>query len=102
MGLLNQLNSVISWLIDTKDTLLKPELQNNIVSWAAYNSSQHEEHPQSVTSGYLLPLFPEATHSFSLIFHAMNVVKAVIAHPNPGQVPVLVADQLLFLIAKKI
>ena len=42
---LNQLNSVSSWLIDTKDTLLKPELQeNDIVSWAAYNSSQHEEH----------------------------------------------------------
>ena len=32
----------------------------------------------------------------------MNVVKAVVAHLNPGQVPVLVADQPLFLIAKKI
>ena len=102
MGVLNQLNSVSSWFIDTKDTLLKPELQNNIVSWAAYNSSQHEEHPQPVTSAYLLPLFPEAAHSFTLIFHAMNVVNAIVAHLNPGQVPVLVADQPLFLIAKKI
>ena len=37
-----------------------------------------------------------------MIFHAMNVVKAVVAHVNPEQVPVLVADQSLFLIAKKI
>ena len=100
---LNQLNSVSSWLIDTKDTLLKPELQeNDIVSWAAYNSSQHEEHTDPVTPAYLLPLFPEAAHSVATIFHAMNVVKAVVAHLNPGQVPVLVADQPLFLIAKKI
>ena len=32
----------------------------------------------------------------------MNIVKAVVAHLNPRQVPVLVADQPLFLIAKKI
>ena len=100
---LNQLNSVSSWLIDTKDTLLKPELQeNDIVSWAAYNSSQHEEHTVPVTPAYLLPLFPEAAHSVAMIFHAMNVVKAVVTHLNPGQIPGLVADQPLFLIAKKI
>ena len=37
-----------------------------------------------------------------MIFHAMNVVKAVVSNLNPGQVPVLVADQPLFVIAKKI
>ena len=100
---LNQLNSVSSWLTNTKDTLLKPELQeNDIVSWAVYNSSEYKEHPHPVTPAYLLPLFPEAAHSVAMIFHAMNVVKAVVAHLNPGQVPVLVADQPLFLIAKKI
>ena len=72
------------------------------MSWVAYNSSQHQEHPHPVTPAYLLPLFPEAAHSFTMIFHAMSVVKAVVAHQNPGQVPVLVADQHLFLIAKKI
>ena len=100
---LNQLKSVSSWLIGTKDTLLKSELQeNDIMSWAAYNSSQHKEYPHPVTPAYLLPLFPEATHSVAMIFHAMNVVKAVVSNLNPGQVPVLVADQPLFLIAKKI
>ena len=100
---LNQLNSVSSWLTNTKDTLLKPELQeNDIVSWAVYNSSEYKEHPHPVTPAYLLPLFPEAAHSVAMIFHAMNVVKAVVVHLNPGQVPVLVAYQPLFLIAKKI
>ena len=52
---LNQLNSVSSWLIGTKDTLLKSELQeNDIVSRAVYNSSQHKEYPHPVTPAYLL------------------------------------------------
>ena len=78
---LNQLNSFSSWLIDTKDTLLKPELQeNDMVPWDTYSSSQHEEHPHPVTPAYLLSRFPEAAHSVAMIFHAMNVVKAVVAH----------------------
>ena len=100
---LNQLNSVSCLLISTKDTLLKSELQeNDIMSWAAYNSSEYKEHPHPVTPAYLLPLFPEAAHSVAMIFHAMNVVKAVVSNLNQGQAPVLVADQPLFLIAKKI
>ena len=67
-----------------------------------YPSYNNKEHPDPVTPAYLLPLFPEANHSFAMIFHAMNIVKAVVAHLNPRQVPVLVADQPLFLIAKKI
>ena len=82
---LNQLNSVSSWLTDSKDTLLKPELQeNDIVPWDTYSSSQHEEHPHPLTPAYLLSLFPEAANSVAMIFHAMNVVKAVVAHLNPA------------------
>ena len=81
---LNQLNSVSSWLIDTKDTLLKPELQNDIMPFDAYSSSQHEKHPHPVTPAYLLSLYPEAAHSVAMIFHAMTVVKAVVAHRNPA------------------
>ena len=72
------------------------------MSWAAYNSSQHKEHPHPATPAYLLPLFPEVAHSLAMIWHAMNVVKAVVAHLIPRQVPVLVADPPLFLIAMKI
>ena len=46
--------------------------------------------------------FPHIAHSVALIYHAMNVVKAVVTHPHPEQAPVIVADQPMYSLAKKL
>lgn len=50
----------------------------------------------------LLPLFLDNAHSVAMIRHSMDIVKAAVHHLNPGQVPVLAADQPLFALAKEI
>ena len=50
----------------------------------------------------LLPLFLDSAHSVAMIKHSMTIIKAAIQHLNPGQVPVLAADQPLFALAKEI
>ena len=50
----------------------------------------------------LLPLFLDNAHSIAMIKHSMSIVKAVVQHLNPGQAPVLTADQPLFALAKQI
>lgn len=50
----------------------------------------------------LLPLFLDNAHSAAMIKHSMDIAKAAVNHLNPGQVPVLTADQPLYAIAKAI
>ena len=50
----------------------------------------------------LLPLFLENAHSVAMRQHSMDIVKDVVHHLNPGQVPALAADQPLFAQAKEI
>ena len=91
------------WLDDMKAAFAKPELSDHdFISWPAYYSCTQQEHFDPVTPSFLLPLFPDVAHSAAMIYHAMNVVKAVVAHLHPGQVPVIVADQPLYSLAKKI
>ena len=37
-----------------------------------------------------------------MIKHCMTILQAAIQHLNPGQVPILIADQPLFALAKQI
>lgn len=50
----------------------------------------------------LLPLFKDNAHSVAMIKHSMTMVQAAVQHLNPGQVPVITADQPLFALAKQI
>ena len=50
----------------------------------------------------MMPLFPESSHSVAMIKHCMDVAKATTNFLNPGQVPVVAADQPLFAIAKQV
>ena len=50
----------------------------------------------------MLPLFREPAHSPMMVFHGMNIIAAATKQLNPGQTPVMVADQPLFTLAKKI
>ena len=43
-----------------------------------------------------------SVHSVAMIKHSMTIVKEVVQHLNPGQAPLLTADQPLFALAKQI
>ena len=72
------------------------------VSWAAFhcNSQPTVDKPKSTIA--LLPIFKDQAHLGAMILHNMNSVKTVVAYLNPGQTPVLTADQPLYALAKLI
>ena len=75
------------------------------VSWAAFHASTQQ--PNTVKDSRtlittLLPLFHDQAKSVAMIKHSMDIVKKAVMTLNPGQIPVLVADQPLFTIAKQI
>ena len=81
----------------------KEDTSHENVSWAAYHSSKmpmNIQKKQSIVS--LLPLFTEQTKSVAMVKHAMNMIKRTTDHLNPGQVPVVAADQPIFSVAKEI
>ena len=65
---------------------------NLSISWPAFE--------ESICS--LLPLLRESAHSVATIRHVMNRVKDTVAYLNPGQTPVIAADQPLYAMAKQI
>ena len=59
------------------------------------------EIPPAAIKG-LLHLFLDSAHSVAMIKHSMTLVQSIVQHLNPGQVPVLAADQPLYALAKQI
>ena len=55
-----------------------------------------------VSISSLLPLLRDQAHSVATIRHVMDRVKEVVDRVNPGQVPVIAADQPLYATAKQI
>ncbi len=97
------LESAYDWLTHAHQLLQKETLdQNDWISWAAYNAVKYGQQPRPITPSVMLPLFRESAHSPLMVYHGMNVICAVTNHINPGQTPVMVVDQPLFTIAKKI
>ena len=61
-----------------------------------------ERSPQfKVPISSLLPLLREQAHSVATVCHCMDKIRAVVSHLNPGQVPVIAADQPLFAMESK-
>ena len=72
------------------------------ITWAAYHASQIRNKDFEVTVSALLPLLPDQAHSVATIKHVIDKVRDTVAFLNPGQVPVLTADQPLYSLAKQI
>lgn len=72
------------------------------ITWSAHHASQQrtKDFDTSITS--LLPLLRDQAHSVATIKHAMNKIREGVAFLNPGQTPVLTADQPLYALAKQI
>ena len=50
----------------------------------------------------LLPMFTDSAHSTAMLRHSIDITKAPLQYLNPGQIPVLTADQPLFTMLKEI
>ena len=73
------------------------------ISWGAYNAVHQGSTFSSLPAiCSLLPLFDDQAKSPAMIKHAMDVIKKAVEHLNPGQVPVIAADQPLYALAKQI
>jgi len=93
-------SNVNVWLKHMRHLLSKQELtKEDFGSWSAYHASIQQVVTAPCTVVTLMPLFLECAHSVAMIKHSMNVVKAATEYLNPGQIPVLVMDQL-FAISK--
>ena len=93
----------VEWLQTLMAASLKEQLdETDWISWSAYHSSVQEAMVPPSAINTLLPLFLDNAHSIVMIKHSMSIVKAVVQHLNPGQAPVLTADQPLFALAKQI
>jgi hypothetical protein len=100
---LDELGGAYSWLNHARNLLNCENLDvNDSISWSALNAIRQKTVAlHAISSSMLLPLFREHAHTPSMIYHGMNVLKAV-TNLNPGQIPVMVVDQPLFTLAKKI
>ena len=72
------------------------------VTWSAHHAEKKRglEFKPSITS--LLPLLRDEAHSVSTVKHCMKMITDTIHHLNPGQTPVMAADQPLYALAKQV
>ncbi|KAK3921529.1 Chromosome-associated kinesin KIF4 [Frankliniella fusca] len=90
------------WLNHVHEILTEKEIELEAVSWAAFRSEQQSVTALDVSISSLLPLFHEKSSSPAMVKHAMDLVKSCTEFLNPGQTPVMCADQPLFTLAKLI
>ena len=88
------------WLEKVKDTTDVDEKSN--ITWSAHHASQKRKSVCETSISSLLPLLRDHAHSIATIKHAMKKIREGVEFLNPGQVPVLTADQPLYALAKQI
>ncbi|KAJ8406107.1 hypothetical protein AAFF_G00309950 [Aldrovandia affinis] len=72
------------------------------VTWSAHHASQKRGKPFEVSITSLLPLLRDQAHSVATVKHVMDKIKEIVAFLNPGQVPVIAADQPIYAVAKQV
>ena len=69
------------------------------ISWAAYYAVKSGP-PSFISKSHMLPLFTESANSPITMLQCMKTIKCDTVYLNPGQAPVMVADQPLYTLAK--
>lgn len=93
-----------AWISHVVGLLSTEELEKgDVVTWSGFHSQRQD--PDSIKPAAeigILPLFPDKSTDPSIVKHVMLVVKKSIEFLNPGQTPVLGADQPLYAISKRL
>ena len=90
-----------AWLSKVK-TALEQSTMDGWITWSAYHADMHQAVIPPAAINALLPLFLDNANSVAMIRHSMDIIKAAVQHLNPGQTPIVAADQPLYALAKKI
>lgn len=96
-----QLKPEFDWLHEVSITESVDDDHVNL-SWSAYHASMKRSSEFEVSITSLLPLLRDEAHSVATIRHVMDRVREIVSLLNPGQVPVIAADQPLYALAKQI
>ena len=72
------------------------------VTWSAHHASKKRSPAFEVSVTSLLPLLRDQAHSVATVKHVMDKMKDIVSFLNPGQVPVLAADQPIYAVAKQV
>ena len=76
--------------------------KGDIVTWSGFNSSLEDASIKPPAKIGILPIFPDKSTNSPLVKHVMLLVQKCIQFLNPGQTPVIGADQPLYTLAKQI
>ena len=90
-----------AWLSKVK-TALEQSTMDGWIAWSAYHADMHQAVIPPTAINALLPLFLDNANSVAMIRHSMDIIKAAVQHLNPGQMPIVAADQPLYALTKKI
>ena len=78
------------------------DMDNTVsVTWSAHHASQKRGNEFQVSIASLLPLLRDEAHSVATIKHVMDKIKDTVTLLNPGQTPVLAADQPIYSLIKQ-
>jgi len=82
---------------------LTEEVNSSVsITWSAYHASQKRSRQFEVSITSLLPLLRDEAHSVATIKHALQKISETVRFLNPGQTPVVAADQPLYFLAKQV
>ena len=88
---------------DCKKVSLTQEVHDKVnINWSAHHAEKKRGLAFEVSITALLPLLRDEAHSVATVRHSMNKVRDTIAHLNPGQVPVITADQPIYALIKQV
>ena len=90
------------WLIKVMEAHREKLDEKEWVSWSAWHANRQNMVITHAAINGLLPLFVNNVYSVAMIKHSMILVQSIIQYLNPGQAPVLAADQPLYALAKQI
>ena len=98
--------TIYRWLQEVNRVVTNETVKDaDAVSWSAYQARLQPSTKSSeccVIATSLLPLFDDQAHSVAMIRPSMDVVSKAVHSLNPGQVPIITADQPVYTIAKQI
>jgi hypothetical protein len=89
------------WLERVESKLHKELSREDFISWGAYHATDGEP-ILFKTQSHMLPIFTSVAHSPTTMMHCMLRIVEITNHLNPGQPPVMVVDQPLYALAKRL
>lgn len=90
----------MKWLEEVSVTEEVDKMMN--LTWSAYHASKKRKTEFEVSIGALLPLLRDQAHSVPTVKHVLDKVAEVVSILNPGQTPIVTADQPIYALAKQV